>query len=76
MIIPFTTRLDDFDMSGYFKKAWHKILPPNTAEAESKESLLVSASEQPDRGDRFIAYDNGTVLDTKTKLMWAARGQW
>jgi hypothetical protein len=22
---------------------------------------------------RFIAYDNGTVLDTKTNLMWAAR---
>jgi hypothetical protein len=21
---------------------------------------------------RFIPYDNGTVLDTKTKLMWAA----
>ncbi len=25
------------------------------------------------RDGRFIAYDNGTVLDTKTKLMWAAR---
>jgi hypothetical protein len=25
------------------------------------------------RDDRFIAYDNGTVLDTKTKLMWAAK---
>ena len=23
--------------------------------------------------DRFIAYDNGTVLDTKTNLMWAAK---
>ena len=23
--------------------------------------------------DRFIPYDNGTVLDTKTNLMWAAR---
>ena len=22
---------------------------------------------------RFIAYDNGTVLDTKTNLMWAAK---
>ncbi len=26
-----------------------------------------------DRDGRFIAYDDGTVLDTKTKLMWAAR---
>jgi Protein of unknown function (DUF1566). len=25
------------------------------------------------RDGRFIAYDNGTVLDTKTNLMWAAR---
>jgi Protein of unknown function (DUF1566) len=25
------------------------------------------------RDDRFIAYDNGTVLDTKTNLMWAVR---
>ena len=25
------------------------------------------------RDGRFIAYDNGTVLDTRTNLMWAAR---
>jgi hypothetical protein len=25
------------------------------------------------RDDRFTAYDNGTVLDTKTNLMWAVR---
>ncbi len=25
------------------------------------------------RDDRFIAYGNGTVLDTKTNLMWAAK---
>ena len=25
------------------------------------------------RDGRFIAYEDGTVLDTKTKLMWAAR---
>jgi len=25
------------------------------------------------RDGRFIAYDNGTVLDTQTNLMWAAR---
>jgi len=31
--------------------------------------------ENPDAGikDRFIAYKNGTVLDTKTNLMWAAK---
>src|ERR1035437_8847883 len=25
------------------------------------------------RDGRFIAYDNGTVLDTRTNLMWAAK---
>ena len=29
--------------------------------------------EQAKRDGRFIAYDNGTVLDTRTNLMWAAR---
>jgi hypothetical protein len=29
------------------------------------------ASKEIARDGRFIAYDNGTVLDTKTKLMWA-----
>jgi len=35
-----------------------------TVHAESKEM---------DKDGRFIAYDNGTVLDTQTKLMWAAK---
>jgi len=32
---------------------------------------FVFAAEKA-RDSRFIAYDNGTVLDTKTNLMWAA----
>ncbi len=32
----------------------------------------VSAVKEIRRDGRFIAYDNGTVLDTKTNLMWAA----
>ena len=32
---------------------------------------FVFAAEKA-RDNRFIAYDNGTVLDTKTNLMWAA----
>jgi hypothetical protein len=31
-----------------------------------------STAEETARDGRFIAYDNGTVLDTKTNLMWAA----
>jgi hypothetical protein len=30
-------------------------------------------AEEKARDGRFIAYDNGTVLDTKTNLMWAAK---
>jgi len=41
--------------------------------------LLVSCSHskvlvgETGRDDRFIAYDNGTVLDTSTNLMWVAK---
>ena len=31
----------------------------------------VSTPKETDRDGRFIAYDNGTVLDTRTNLMWA-----
>ena len=33
----------------------------------------VSIEKEIKRDDRFIAYDNGTVLDTRTNLMWAAK---
>jgi hypothetical protein len=32
-----------------------------------------SIAEEKGRDGRFIAYDDGTVLDTKTKLMWATK---
>lgn len=31
------------------------------------------AANEIKKDGRFIAYDDGTVLDTKTKLMWAAK---
>ncbi len=31
----------------------------------------VSTVKETDRDGRFIAYDNATVLDTRTNLMWA-----
>lgn len=31
-------------------------------------------SGETDRDGRFIAYENGTVLDSKSNLMWAAKG--
>ena len=33
----------------------------------------VSRANEIKRDGRFIAYDNGTVLDTRTSLMWAAK---
>ena len=32
-----------------------------------------SISSEISRDDRFIAYDNSTVLDTRTNLIWAAK---
>ena len=32
-----------------------------------------AAAKEIGKDGRFIAYDNGTVLDTKTKLIWAAK---
>src|SRR5271157_6045 len=32
-----------------------------------------SIAGETGRDGRFITYDNGTVLDTRTNLMWAAR---
>jgi uncharacterized caspase-like protein len=46
-----------------------------------KKSTTIAMTKRPSqstkvktsRDGRFIAYDNGTVLDTKTNLMWAAK---
>ena len=51
------------------------------AELERKQAKKITtlamakrpASEETGRDGRFIAYSNGTVLDTKTNLMWAAK---
>ena len=45
-------------------------------EAERKQitaiqSLTATGPKEISRDSRFIAYDDGTVLDTKTNLMWA-----
>ncbi|NLA41423.1 MAG: DUF1566 domain-containing protein [Smithella sp.] len=36
-------------------------------------SKSVSESKEIRRDGRFVAYNNGTVLDTKTNLMWASK---
>ncbi|HPL67309.1 MAG TPA: caspase family protein [Syntrophales bacterium] len=47
-------------------------------EAKKKQLAMgsrpsVSTGNETRRDGRFIAYDNGTVLDTRTNLMWAAK---
>jgi len=41
--------------------------------ASKKAKSSHSSAKEIARDGRFIAYDNGTVLDTRTKLMWAAK---
>ncbi|MCX5827119.1 MAG: AAA domain-containing protein [Deltaproteobacteria bacterium] len=50
---------------------WH----PDGAPANGRAQKKASSQEVRDRSmdGRFIAYDNGTVLDTNTNLIWAAR---
>jgi hypothetical protein len=53
-----------------------RALPVRSGKKEKLEiaklTPMPSLKEIP-RDDRFIAYDNGTVKDTSTGLMWAAR---
>ena len=37
------------------------------------DKALASDPRETGRDGRFIAYDNGTVLDTRTGLMWASK---
>lgn len=39
---------------------------------KNSNTAPVSTVSETDRDGRFIAYDNGTVLDTRTNLMWAS----
>ena len=48
------------------------------ATLEGQKTTTLAMSKRPafgetDRDGRFIAYSNGTVLDTRTNLMWAAK---
>jgi hypothetical protein len=45
---------------------------------QAKKTTTIAMAKRPSYGEtgrdgRFIAYDNGTVLDTSTNLMWAAK---
>jgi hypothetical protein len=58
------------------KRDQQKPSPP--AENETKEIVMgprpsASSANEIKRDGLFIAYENGTVLDTSTNLMWAAK---
>ena len=48
-------------------------LPPTPAPSSSTAGRSFTEGGEIARDGRFIAYNNGTVLDTKTNLMWAAK---
>ena len=43
------------------------------AKKASKEAAKILTLKEIRKDGRFIAYDDGTVLDTRTNLMWAAK---
>jgi tetratricopeptide (TPR) repeat protein len=50
------------------------VRAPKESKAKLKAVTSRMNAEYPPRSDgRFLAYANGTVLDTKTNLMWAAK---
>ena len=59
---------------------WQNVEEEKAA-LEAKKSTTMAMAKRPSvstgneikRDGRFIIYDNGTVLDTSTNLMWAAR---
>jgi hypothetical protein len=79
-----TMKLEDEDRNLGKKKVLEdkrQKIEEEKATLEGKKSTTLAMSKRPTvsiakeikRDGRFIAYDDGTVLDTKTKLMWAAR---
>jgi len=57
----------EIDQFGKIKKE------ETTAQETSKQAVRLLARKEIGKDGRFIAYDDGTVLDTRTNLMWAAK---
>ena len=53
--------------------AVRKLLGVEAAPSKVEQRPSASTAGEIRRDGRFIAYNNGTVLDTRTGLMWAAR---
>ena len=68
------TRGADAITFDFFTGEWHEypMLHTISRALPVRTGKSVSKVKEIKRDGRFIAYDNGTVLDTRTKLMWAA----
>jgi len=66
---------DDFDPGVRVGSLGFRLLRMDAASDSTSidKSTSVSGAIETGRDSRFIAYSNGTVLDTHTKLMWAAK---
>jgi hypothetical protein len=53
--------------------AVRKLLGEEVVPSKIEQRPSPSTGSEIGRDGRFIAYNNGTVLDTKTNLMWAAK---
>ncbi|PKN71628.1 MAG: hypothetical protein CVU54_00965 [Deltaproteobacteria bacterium HGW-Deltaproteobacteria-12] len=49
------------------------VLEEPKKQPNMERSLFIPAAPEIKRDGHFIAYNNGTVLDTRTNLMWAAK---
>jgi hypothetical protein len=53
--------------------ALRKLLGVEVSPTRVEQRPSPASGREIGRDERFIAYNNGTVLDTRTKLMWAAK---
>ncbi|MEI7673608.1 MAG: DUF1566 domain-containing protein, partial [Deltaproteobacteria bacterium] len=60
---------------GIYLSTIARALPVRNAKSEAATDPISNLAGQKEiaRDGRFIAYDNGTVLDTQTNLMWPAK---
>ena len=64
---------NDFPNTNQSRIARVKLLEVSDLPAIDNKSTSISSLKETVREGRFIAYDNGTVLDTKTNLIWASK---
>ena len=73
MIAADKLKLDLSKIKGKGTKEDNSKLADKKKQLAIESSPSVPAAKENKNDDRFIAYDNGTVLDTETNLMWAAK---